>query len=131
VTKSRGRASACGDEEAEARLEDARQFLMAAEMFLDESPDVATSNAVLAGIAATDALCCTKLRERAADDDHRRAVERLQTFDATSANRLSRLLAMKTKAQYSSAKVSSRDAGRAVRWAQQLVASAEDTMTDR
>lgn len=64
---------------------------------------VAASNAISAGIAATDAICGTVLGERANDQDHRAAVELLATVKpdgATLAGKLRRLLKDKSLLQY-------------------------------
>ena len=64
---------------------------------------VAASNAISAGIAATDAICGAVLGERANDQDHRAAVELLATVKpdgTTLASRLRRLLKDKSLLQY-------------------------------
>lgn len=63
----------------------------------------AASNAVLAAIAASDALCGHALGQRAADQDHRSATALLASVqpDGTRlANKLGRLLSDKTVLQY-------------------------------
>lgn len=58
----RGRVAACGAEEARLRVEQAEAYLVAADLATGESGGawgtVAAGNAVLAGIAASDAICC-------------------------------------------------------------------------
>jgi uncharacterized protein YchJ len=64
---------------------------------------VAASNAISAGIAATDAICGTVIGERANDQDHRAAVELLATVKpdgSTLAGKLRRLLKDKSLLQY-------------------------------
>jgi hypothetical protein len=64
---------------------------------------VAASNAISAGIAATDAICGAVLGERANDQDHRTAVELLATVKpdgSTLAGKLRRLLKDKSLLQY-------------------------------
>src|SRR5450756_2276296 len=64
---------------------------------------VAASNAISAGIAATDAICGAVLGERANDQDHRAAVELLATVKpdgSALASRLRRLLKDKSLLQY-------------------------------
>ena len=64
---------------------------------------VAASNAISAGIAATDAICGAVLGERANDQDHRSAVELLSTVEpggSALASRLRRLLKDKSLLQY-------------------------------
>ena len=63
----------------------------------------AASNAISAGIAATDAICGAVLGERANDQDHRAAVELLATVKpdgSTLASKLRRLLKDKSLLQY-------------------------------
>ena len=64
---------------------------------------VAASNAISAGIAATDAICGAVLGERANDQDHRAAVELLATVKpdgSTLAGKRRRLLKDKSLLQY-------------------------------
>jgi hypothetical protein len=64
---------------------------------------VAASNAISAGIAATDAICGAVLGERANDPDHRAAIELLATVEpegSTLAGKLRRLLKDKSLLQY-------------------------------
>lgn len=95
---------------------------------LDDNADVAASDAVLAGIAAADALCCHHLRMRSADGDHARSVELLVRIDRDAAAQLRKLLAMKTRAQYDVASIPVRDARAAHRLASHLVALAENAL---
>lgn len=76
---------------------------------VDGKPDpsaaaqVAASNAINAGIAATDAICGALLGERSNDPDHRTAVELLATVKpdgSTLAGKLRRLLKDKSLLQY-------------------------------
>ncbi|SFK44816.1 hypothetical protein [Cellulomonas sp. KH9] len=63
----------------------------------------AASNAVLAAIAASDALCGQALGQHAADHDHRAATTLLRTVEPDGprlANKLGRLLSDKTVLQY-------------------------------
>ena len=53
---------------------------------------VAASNAISAGIAATDAICGAVLGERANDQDHRSAVELLSTVEPGGSALAGRLL---------------------------------------
>jgi hypothetical protein len=71
MTRGKGRTAGCGPREAEFRLGEARNFLEVAE--IAESANVAVSNAVLAGIAACDAACCSALGVVARGQDHRQA----------------------------------------------------------
>ena len=71
----------------------------------ERSPEAqaAASNAVLAAIAASDALCGHALGERAADQDHGTATTLIKTVQPDGvrlANKLRRLLSDKTLLQY-------------------------------
>ena len=74
----------CTPREAFRRLSAARKFLEVAELYVgDEDPEgrrVAVSNAVFAGIAASDAMCCARLGRHAVGDDHRAAVDLVATI---------------------------------------------------
>ena len=122
----------CTPREALRRLSAARKFLEAAELYVaDEDPDgrrVAVSNAVLAGIAASDAVCCARLGRHAVGDDHRAALELVGSIGPEGrqvAKALTSLLSVKHKAQYQTAAVGKVDATAAVRRAQTLIATAE------
>lgn len=79
---SRGRVEAISRADARTRLKTARMYLTAAELILeepaDESATVATGNAVLAGIAASDAICAHASGERYHGPDHRAAADHLE-----------------------------------------------------
>ncbi|HEY1734614.1 MAG TPA: hypothetical protein VGG23_09215 [Acidimicrobiales bacterium] len=95
----------------------------------DEFLNVAAGDAVLAGIAASDAICCTKIGRRHRGDDHRGASELLKTATPDGsrlATTLSRLLDLKNEAHYGVMVVSARKALDAVRWATTLVNRATD-----
>lgn len=110
-----------------ARARHAREFLETATESLtlhQDRTNVAVSNAVLAGIAAADAMCGHALGESARGDDHGQAVQLLSSVTphgVTYANDLRRLLALKTNSQYSSLTISSTAASDAIRWATRMV----------
>ncbi len=84
---------------------------------------VAASNAISAGIAATDAICGAVLGERASDQDHRAAVDLLATVQPDGsklAGKLRRILKDKSLLQYGGY-CTSAVARTAVRDAQSLV----------
>lgn len=134
---ARTRTQRCDAAGARKRLEDARKYLEVAAMVDDEpattSTGVSASMAVLAGIAASDAACCAALGRRAQGDDHREAVEVLRgvSGSADAANALSRLLAIKSEAQYGLARVSPAKRATALRLAGKLVDFAEAIVTPR
>ncbi|MDY7541790.1 hypothetical protein [Cryobacterium sp. 5B3] len=116
----------------QARLADARKFLDAAEMFVAEddvsSWKVAGSNAVHAGIAASDVICGVVLSECSRSGNHIDAVAVLVEAtqpDTAPRKHLNALLADKSGYQYGSASVR-QDAARAlVEHAAKLVGEAE------
>lgn len=78
----------------------------------------AVSNAVLAGIAAADAICCRRLGRRAAGDDHQQALALLEdTGDVgmEARGQLETLLSIKNKAQYEEVDPTVTEAKRAIR----------------
>lgn len=118
--------------EALARARHARGFLTAAELVGDFSEDVgdeAVSNvvaslAVLAGIAAGDAICGVILRRRSSSSDHSDAVLLLSTAgtNGTGYSRdLRRLIASKSVVQYSPRIVTSRASKELTVYARRLV----------
>lgn len=112
----------CDAGHARRRLKQARVFAEVVE--LDPEPTDAAmrsavvSNAVLAGIAAADAICCTRLGRHAVGSDHQAAVRLLhQVADmgTGSAKHLANLLSIKFKAQYDQSDPSVAETKRAVR----------------
>ncbi len=90
---------------------------------------MAAGLAVLAGIAASDAICCARIRLRHRGDNHRGAADLLRqaTPDGSELARLLlRLLDLKDEAHYGVMVVASRKARDALKWAAQLVARAEE-----
>lgn len=98
-----GRVQPCGRDEARSRLAQARAFLHVAELVGAEpdemaTPGVAAALAVLAGIAASDAVCCAALGQRSRGQDHRQVVELLSQIAAVGkdmARDLGRLMSIK------------------------------------
>ncbi len=117
-----GRRQPCTTADARARLHDAEAFLDTAESATD--PDAKATNAIHAGIAAADAVCCFALRERSADGTHAAALDLLGTVDARLAATLARLLGRKQQAAYESRDVSVKDAATCMRQATTLVGAA-------
>jgi hypothetical protein len=131
-----GHTQACNSRHARTRLNQATAFLEVAELVgtqEDElaTPGVAAALAVLAGIAASDAVCCARLGERSRGQDHGQAVQLLERVDTTGramAQDLRRLLAIKDDAHYGLLHVSSRRATAALRQARRLVESADESV---
>jgi hypothetical protein len=94
-----------------------------------EHLSVAAGNAVLAGIAASDSICCARLRRVHRGQDHVGAADLLaeavpdgQKLGET----LRRLLTLKDEAHYGVIMTSGRKARDAVNWASKLVARAQE-----
>lgn len=122
-----------------ARLRTASAYLEVAEAVLaeragDEFLNVAAGLTVLAGIAASDAICGTRLGRRHRGDDHRAAGELLATATVDGrdlANTLSRLLDLKDEAHYGVVLVSAQKARNSLRWARKIVTRAEEELVRR
>jgi hypothetical protein len=95
----------------------------------DEYPNVAASLAILAGIAASGAICGLRLGRIHRGDDHRGAQDLLQeaTPDGPKlAANLGRLLSLKDAAHYGVLVVAPGKASEALRWASHLVERATE-----
>ena len=121
----------CTIVDARARDTSASAFIDVADRLVAEEfdSDVIVTNAVHAGIAAVDALCCLRLGERSADQDHASATKLLARVDKALANELTRLLALKTTAAYETRHVGRADATSALRRARKLSAAAAAALT--
>ena len=125
-----GRVVACTPAECRARRDQARAFLDVAELVLTEDrreAHVAAALAVLAGIAAADAICGLSLGKWSRGQDHSQAVELLGDValkDTTLPTKLRRLLADKDAAHYSSTLITVDKAKTMVRLAAALLAEA-------
>ncbi|WP_147303929.1 hypothetical protein [Subtercola boreus] len=116
---------------ARSRLKEARLYLAAAELLdLGSAAEnkVAGSNAILAGIAAADAICGLVLGQRSSGDDHTQAISLLEqaTHPSTkTTTSLKRLLTQKTPVQYGADAISASDAVDLLRWARDIVEEAD------
>lgn len=127
------RTHPCGIVEARTRFATAAAYLEVAELVLGEASEgefssVAAGLAVLAGIAASDAICCARLKQRHRGNNHSEAAELLEsaTSDGKSlATTLLRLLDIKDAAHYGVVTVAPSKAVDAVKWAARLVRSAQ------
>jgi hypothetical protein len=126
VSRAKGSRKPCDVQQARQRLIDARQFLEAAKLL--DAPDVVATCAIHAAIAASDAITCHALGERSNDGNHVFAVDLLRQVDAKLATALKRALDRKTQASYESVDVSAADAASCVKWADQLLAAAEERL---
>ncbi len=128
------RTASCTAADARARLGTAQAYLEVAQKVLHEPSrseylNVAAGLAVLAGIAASDAICGARLGRIHRGDDHVGAQDLLRqaTPDGSQlANQLGRLLSLKDAAHYGVQVVSSRNATDATRWAARLVERARE-----
>jgi hypothetical protein len=102
------RTADCTPAQGRSRLRQAEAFVMVADLVLSDDTDTATPGvaaalAVLAGIAASDAACCAKLRKRARGQDHTEAIKLLRAVvphGEDMARDLGRLLAAKDESHY-------------------------------
>jgi hypothetical protein len=126
------RSQNCTRNDALTRLRHAERYLEVAEVVQgDETGDqatVATGNAVLAAIAAADAICCAAAGSRYRGSDHRQAADHLEriTGDKRLAGLLRDVLDLKDAGHYGLSNVGSSRAKSVFRKADQLVAAARD-----
>lgn len=132
ANQSRRRSASASDARTRARTADA--YLEVAKLVLLEDkrvdmPGVAAGLAVLAGIAASDAICASRHGEIPRGEDHRSAADLLRTATPDGARLaavLSRLVDLKDEAHYGVTVVPIAKARNAVRWAEQLTSRARD-----
>ncbi|MEN8237893.1 MAG: hypothetical protein ABFR53_01700 [Actinomycetota bacterium] len=111
-------------------MEQAQQYLDVAELVLSDETGseatVATGNAVLAGIAAADAICCSLTGSRYRGSDHREAAGYLEgvTSDAALGRALRDLADYKDQAHYGLTNVRINRARAAIRRAHRLIEAA-------
>lgn len=124
------RVQECSAADARTRLRQAQLYLDVARLVLDEEADEAatvdTGNAVLAGIAAADAITCAAVRQRFRGRDHREAANHLErvTGDRKLAGLLRDLVDLKDSGHYGLTDVAMSRAKSAARKAGQLVDAA-------
>ena len=135
MSRSGGRTQVCGRSEAITRSSSAQKFLEVARLIESEDDgalrSVAASLAVLAGIAAADAACCSALGRRSRGDDHHDAealVAMILPDGSEAATALRRLINLKDKAQYGIIHVSRDDLKAAMRQAERLVDFANEVI---
>jgi hypothetical protein len=123
----------CDAATARGRLVKAEQFLEVAENTRDfaedeaEVGDALVSLYVLAGIAASDVLCCKSLGHYVQGDDHQQAVAELSKVTPGGkalGKDLRALLALKSRAGYGATSVRAEERKRAQRRAEKLVEAA-------
>ncbi len=143
MSRPKGRTAACSREDAKERFRRAESFLYGADLTLGErveTPEtndainlsgVAAALAVLAGIAAADAVCCHRLGVRSRGQDHDQAVALVRDIvphGADLATDLDRLLDLKDNAHYGILGVSDAEARRSVGWARRIVGRAREVL---
>jgi hypothetical protein len=129
----RQRTRAASAQDARLRLRSAHAYLEVAELVLDERdrvefPGVAAGLAVLAGVAASDAICARRLSRIHRGDDHRAAAALLEQSTPDGAKLAAtflRLIDIKDEAHYGVMIVAPRKARDAVRWAKLLTDRAQ------
>ena len=127
------RQPTCGPAQARARAGVARRYLEVAELTAGEEDapawrNVAVGNAVLAGIAASDALCCARLGRRSRQADHRAAVDLLTEVDQRLGRDLDRLLQIKDIAHHGATLVTDAKVRSCLRAARHLIETAETSV---
>jgi len=122
----------CGPAEGRNRAKVARMYLDVAELAGaepgDEARNVAAGNAVLAGIAASDAICCVRLGKRHRGQDHHGAVAVLRAVRPDGpklAADLAAVLAVKDPSHYGEKFVGDAKLKATMRAAARLVDAAE------
>jgi len=122
----------CGPAEARNRAKVARMYLDVAEPAADEPGDearhVTAGNAVLAGIAASDAVCCLRLGKRHRGQDHHAAGAVLRAVHPDGpklAADLAAVLAVKDPSHYGEKFISDTKLEATMRAAARLVDTAE------
>ena len=104
MAPKRGNVSTCGRAQAKNRLDVAKQYQELAHLKSDEDTgaarNAAAGNVVLAGIAASDAICCLRLGERSSSSDHTDAIALLTKVDKKLAQHLATLIGDKSTSHY-------------------------------
>jgi len=113
--------------QARSRRQIAQKYLEVADVVAVEDGaaiNVAVGLAVLAGIAAGDAICISATGERYSGSDHSAAAELLSRVDAKLGKRLRQLIDLKPGSHYGDRLLSAQDRSIALRAAAALVAAA-------
>lgn len=107
----------------------AQKYLEVAELVATEdgaAVNVAVGLAVLAGIAAADAICIAATGERASGQDHTAAADLLGRVDRNLGRRLRDLVDLKPASHYGERLLNLRDRTKAIRAARTLVDNAAE-----
>lgn len=120
-----------------ARTHVAREYYLLADLVAAEdrpfAHNAAAGNAVLAAIAASDAICCLKLRRYHAGEDHRAAVSLLGEVRPEGrelAKQLAKVLAVKDQVHYSGDPLAESTLRTVLRGTARLVEKAEQLLSD-
>ena len=130
MTRGRDRVEDCGAEQARTRLRQAEAYLdVAGSVLAEGAPEattVAAGNAVLAAIAAADAICCAAAGSRYRGSDHRGAADHLEavTGDKKLGTLLREVVDLKDASHYGLAGVAAARAKSVVRKATAIVDAA-------
>jgi hypothetical protein len=127
MTPKKHQTRSGGPGEARNRRLVAEKYLEVADLAAGEDGaaiNVAVGVAVLAGIAAGDAVCLAAIGERYSGPDHAAAADLLAQVDATLGNHLRDLVELKPASHYGAKILTTRDRARAMRRAEALVADA-------
>lgn len=115
--------------QARGRRKIAVKYLEVADLVADEdgaAVNVCVGLAVLAGIAASDAICIVATGERYAGQDHDAAAELLERVDSTLGKRLRQVVGLKPGSHYGDQLLDDADRKTALRCARILVQAATD-----
>lgn len=130
MSRPKGKTEDCTRADAATRLKQAELYLDVATLVLDveegTAMTVAAGNAVLAAIAASDAICCSAAGSRYRGPDHTRAANHLETVtgDTKLAGLLRDVVNDKDAAHYGLENIRIAAAKSCVRKAGQLVEAA-------
>lgn len=119
-----GRTRRCPAVVRAGRLNKAVEFHDAAVLVEDVAPNAAVDLFVDAGIAAADAICCSRLGVHAAGESHTEALALLEKAEPDVAKHLRTLLNLKSKVAYTHQPVTTDDHKKAGRAASNLVEAA-------
>ncbi len=118
-----------GTAEARARRKIAQKYFEVADVVATEDGaaiNICIGLAVLAGIAASDAICIAAIGERYSGHDHAGAADLISRVDASLGRRLRQLVDLKPGSHYGDALLSTADRKNALRSAQILVEAAAE-----
>lgn len=108
------------------RLKKATEFHDTA-VLVEDAPDAAVNLFVLAGIAAADVICCSRIGMYSTGESHNEAVALLEKAEPEAANYLRLLLGLKSKVAYTHQSVTADDHKKASRAASNLLEAARRT----